>query len=62
MVNMITTGRQWHLRVQESSHMKHQISEEHGQHMYKMDGNLAPPWNIIDATRYTLGKQEVKGW
>jgi hypothetical protein len=59
MVNMITTGRQWHLRVQESSHMKHQIAEEHGHHI---DVTLAPPWKIIDLTRYKLVKQEVKGW
>jgi hypothetical protein len=61
MVNMITTGRQWHLRVQESSQMKHQIAEEHGHHMDKIDGTLAPPWNIIDATWYPLVRQEVKG-
>jgi hypothetical protein len=54
---MITTGRQRHLRVQESSHMKHQIAEEHGHHMDKMDGTLDPPWNIIDVTPYTLLRQ-----
>jgi hypothetical protein len=48
--------------VQESSHMKHQIAEEHGHHMHKMDGTLAPPWNIIDVTGYTFVRQEVKGW
>jgi hypothetical protein len=42
--------------------MKHQISEEHGHHVENMDGKVAPPWNILDATRYTLVKQEVKGW
>jgi hypothetical protein len=62
MVNMITTGRQWHLRVHKSLQMRHQIAEEHGHNMDKMDGTLAPPWNIIDATQYTLVRQEVKGW
>jgi hypothetical protein len=61
MVNMSTPGCHWHLRVQKSSHMKQQTSEEHGHHMEKMDGTLAPPWKFIDATRYTLVKQEVKG-
>jgi hypothetical protein len=42
--------------------MKHQIAEEHGHHMDKMDVTLAPPWNIIDVTWYTLVRQEVKGW
>jgi hypothetical protein len=27
----------------------------------KMDGKLAPPWNTIDVTPYTLVRQEVKG-
>jgi hypothetical protein len=62
MVNMITTGRQWHLREQESLHTKHQITEEHGQQMDNMDGTLAPPWNIIDVTPYILLRQKVKGW
>jgi hypothetical protein len=48
---MIKTGRQWHLNVQAASHMKQQIAEEYGHHMDKMDGTLAPPWNIIDDTR-----------
>jgi hypothetical protein len=48
--------------VKESLHIKHQIAEEHGRHMDKMDGTLSPPWNIIDSTRYILLKQEVKGW
>jgi hypothetical protein len=62
MVIMIITGRQWHLRVQESSHMEHQIAIEHGHLMDQMDSTLATPWNIIDVTPYTLPRQEVKGW
>jgi hypothetical protein len=41
--------------------MKHLDEEELGFHMGKMAGTLDQYWNITDATRFTLRKQDPTG-